>query len=100
MVIVAGSTRRALERPKLESAPIPPPDFAARRITSTSNPTISNVGPNPSRIDSNSEVVAVVDCAFICTSLDCKRAVSWSLFQKLGTWVANSFVAVPVEPAG
>ena len=33
-----------------------------------SSPTISSVGPNPSRSDASSEVVCTVDCALIWTS--------------------------------
>ena len=54
--IVSGSTRRACERPKLPSAPIPPPALAARRASSTKRPTISSVGPKPSSSSASSEV--------------------------------------------
>ncbi len=84
ILIVAGSIRRALERPKLPSAPMPPL-LAARRKNRTNSPTISSVGPNPSNRDSIRGVVWVVDCALTWTPSDRSSAVSWSLFQKLGT---------------
>jgi hypothetical protein len=65
ILIVAGSIRRAFVRPKLLSAPMPPPDFAARRMKNTSRPTISRVGPNPSRINGATDVVRTVVCALI-----------------------------------
>ncbi len=99
--IFSGSTRRALERPNWPSAPIPPPLAAARRAISTKMPTIKSVGPNPSRISANSDVVEVVDCALISTSLEISSVSSWVPFQNAGTCVANSVVAVAVlEPTG
>ena len=52
--IVCGSTRRARERPKAPSAPIPPP---ATRTSgdSTNRPTIRIVGPKPSRISTRTD---------------------------------------------
>jgi hypothetical protein len=44
---------------------MPPPDFAARRMKNTSRPTISRVGPNPSRINGATDVVRTVVCALI-----------------------------------
>ena len=92
--IVSGSTRRACERPKLPSAPIAAAGFAARRAISTNRPTISSVGPKPSRISASSEVLVLVDSALILTPFSCSSADSWLPFQKLGTCVANSFVGV------
>ena len=64
-------------------------------------PTISSVGPKPSRNETTKDVVWVVDCALISTSWACSNAASWSLFQNVGTSVANSFVAVALgSPAG
>ena len=57
-------------------------------------PTINSVGPNPSRISSSSDWLVVVDSALIFTPFSCSSADSWLPFQKLGTWVANSFVGV------
>ena len=63
--------------------------------------TINRVGPKPSRRDTSSDIVLVVDCALISTPWACSSAVSWSLFQNAGTSVANSVVAVAFEsPAG
>src|SRR5450432_43470 len=98
-LIVAGSMRRALERPKLLSAPMPPPLLAARRANTTNSPTISSVGPNPSRIERISGVVLVVDWALTWTRCDLSRAVNWSWFQNVGTWVANSVVGLAVASA-
>ena len=94
--IVAGSIRRALERPKLPSAPIPPPLLAARRANTTNSPTISSVGPKPSSTETISGVVFVVDCALTSTPSDLSSAVNWSWFQNVGTWVANSVVGAAV----
>ncbi len=57
-------------------------------------PTINSVGPKPSRISSSSDSLVVVDSALICTPFSCSSADSCAPFQKLGTCVANSFVAV------
>ena len=57
-------------------------------------PTISSVGPNPSRISTSSDSLVVVDSATILTPFSCSSADSSLPFQKLGTWVANSFEGV------
>ncbi len=71
-----------------------PPPLLARRKIRTNSPTISSVGPKPSRISASSDWLAVVDSALIFTPFSCSSADSWAPFQKLGTWVANSFVGV------
>ena len=64
-------------------------------------PTISSVGPKPSRISASSEVVAVVDWALISTFFEVSSASSCEPFQNAGTWVAKSVVGVAVfEPGG
>lgn len=45
-------------------------------------------------MDSISGVVSVVDWALTWTPSDRSSAVNWSLFQKLGTCVANRVVGV------
>jgi hypothetical protein len=57
-------------------------------------PTISNVGPNPSSSSSSSDSLVVVDSALILTPFSCSSVESSLPFQKLGTCVANSLVAV------
>ena len=92
--IVSGSILRACERPKLPSAPIPPPAFAARRASSTNSPTISSVGPNPSSSSASRDRLVLVDSALISTAFSSSRDDRALPFQKVGTWVANSFVGV------
>ena len=55
---------------------------------------ISSVGPKPSSNEASSEVLCVVEVALICTPRDCNSAVSWSLFQNVGTSVANNVVGI------
>jgi hypothetical protein len=92
--ICSGSTRRACVRPKLPSAPIAPPAFAARRASSTNRPTIKSVGPKPSSSSASSDLLSVVGFALIWTFFSFSSAVSCSSFQKVGISVANSFVGV------
>ncbi len=61
--MVAGSTRRACERPKLPRAPAAP--RAARRANTMNRPTISSVGPNPSSTEATSEAPWVGEDALI-----------------------------------
>ena len=77
-----------------------PPLLAARRANTMNSPTISSVGPKPSSTDSISGVVWVVDCALTWTPSDLSSAVSSSLFQKLGTSVANRVVGVAFASEG
>ncbi len=99
-LIFSGSTRRACDLPKLPSAPMPPPALAARRAIRTNRPTISSVGPKPSNSSASSDWLLVVDSALISTAFSSNRADSAPPFQKLGTWVANSFVFVGLLELG
>ena len=64
-------------------------------------PTISSVGPKPSSSSSRIDWLVVGEVAVIVTCSASSSALSCVLFQKAGTWVANSAVGVAVfESAG